>query len=103
MALSRIWSAFIIISVFVAAYHWLVQGNETIFNKMVVGRGDDTYPYVMIGAYKGDTSVKAKSDFATAIKPFGFVQKDSIKDAKYIIAEDPNSDTIRTLKKIAPD
>jgi spore maturation protein SpmA/spore maturation protein SpmB len=103
MALSRIWSAFIIISVLVAAYHWLVQGNETIFNKMVVGRGDDAYPYVMIGACNGDTSAKAKSEFATDMKPFGFVQKDSVKDAKYIITDDPNSDTIRALRKITPD
>jgi spore maturation protein SpmA/spore maturation protein SpmB len=103
MALSRIWSAFIIISILVAAYHWLVQGNETIFNRMVVGRADDAYPYVMIGAYNGDTSAKAKSDFATVMKPFGFVQKDSVKDSKYIITDDPNSDTIRAVRKITPD
>src|SRR5215471_6509124 len=103
MALSRIWSAFIIISVIVAAYHWLGQGNETIFNKMVVGRADDSYPYVMVGANNGDTSAKAKSDFAAQIKPFGFVQKDSAKDARYIITDDANSDTIRALKRINPD
>ncbi len=47
MALSRIWSAFVVIAITMAAFHWLVRGNEVIFNRMVVGKADDTYSYVL--------------------------------------------------------
>src|SRR5689334_4416348 len=100
MALSRIWSAFIIISVVVACYHWLGLGNEVIFNRMVVGGSGDTYPYVAVG---GDTSAKARSSFATMVKPWGFVKKDSLKDVRYIITDDPNADTVKKIKAIVPD
>lgn len=43
MALSRIWSAFIIIAVLAAAYACLFsEGGNTVFNKMVVGKSGDT-------------------------------------------------------------
>ena len=43
MALSRIWSAFIIIAILVAGYTCLfVKGGQTIFSKMVVGKAGDT-------------------------------------------------------------
>lgn len=69
---------------------------------MVVGKADDSYAYVMTGAYNGDTSVKGMTTFANLVRPFGFVKQDSARDAKYIITDDPNSDTVRSLKKIIP-
>jgi len=43
MALSRIWSAFIIIAVLAALYACLFkEGGSTVFNRMVVGRSGDT-------------------------------------------------------------
>jgi spore maturation protein SpmA len=103
MGLSRIWSAFIIISILVATYHWLVRGNETIFNRMVTGKADDSYPYIISGAINGDTSATAKADFDKKIKGWGYVRKDSAKDAKYIITDDPNSAEVAAWKKITPD
>ncbi len=42
MALSRIWSGFIIVAIFVAGIKCLfITGNADIFNWMVVGKGDD--------------------------------------------------------------
>lgn len=102
MALSRIWSAFIIIAVLVAAVQWLGYGNNVIFNRMVVGKADDTYPYVFAG-YDRDTTKASRDAFVSAIKPFGFAKKDSAKDFRYIITNDPASDTVRTLKKLVPD
>jgi len=37
MALSRIWSAFILVSLAVAAFKWLVLGDVEIFSRMVTG------------------------------------------------------------------
>lgn len=103
MALSRIWSAFIIVAVVVACYHWLVLGNEVIFNRMVVGTSKDTYSYVMVGPVNGDTSEKARTAFQNEIKAWGFVPAESVKAARYIITSDPNADTIKSLRKIIPD
>jgi spore maturation protein SpmA/spore maturation protein SpmB len=41
MALSRIWSAFIIVAIIVAAIKCFFFGNTDIFNWMVVGKADD--------------------------------------------------------------
>ena len=53
MALSRIWSAFIIIAVLVAASKAVFSGDNQIFSNMVVGKADDAYDsvrYIMIGS-----------------------------------------------------
>ncbi|HEY1871157.1 MAG TPA: hypothetical protein VGG71_08870, partial [Chitinophagaceae bacterium] len=49
MALSRIWAAFIIVSVFLASFKWLAWNDNDIFNRIVVGKADDTYGYVLTG------------------------------------------------------
>ncbi len=103
MALSRIWSAFIIIAIGVAAFQWLGKGNEVIFNRMVVGKADDSYSYVAVGAYKGDTSAKSLSTFAETVKIGGFARKETAKDFKYIITDNPQSDTVKALKAIVPE
>lgn len=41
MALSRIWSAFIIIAIGVASYKFFILGDQAIFSIMVVGKADD--------------------------------------------------------------
>jgi spore maturation protein SpmA len=102
MALSRIWSAFVIIAIIVAAFHWLVEGNEVIFNRMVVGKADDSYPYVLTG-HDGDTTAAARTAFVNAIKPYGFTKRDSAKDFRYIITDSPSSDTVKALRKLVPE
>ncbi len=102
MALSRIWSAFVIIAVTVAAFQWLVKGNEVIFNRMVIGKADDSYAYVLTGNDR-DTTTSARTAFVNSIRPYGFVKKDSAKDFKYIITDNSASDTVKALKKLVPD
>src|SRR5829696_10507279 len=102
MALSRIWSAFIIIAVVVASFQWLVYGNNVIFNRMVVGKADDAYPYVLTG-YDRDTTKASRDAFISSIKPYGFAKQDSAKNFRFIITNNPASDTVKALKKIAPE
>ncbi len=45
MALSRIWSAFILVAFLVAGIK-MVGGDEKIFNRMVVGKSSDKYDSV---------------------------------------------------------
>ncbi|MEX1188212.1 MAG: nucleoside recognition domain-containing protein [Bacteroidia bacterium] len=40
MALSRIWSAFILVSLAVASFKWIVLGDVEIFSRMVTGEGN---------------------------------------------------------------
>ena len=43
MALSRIWSAFIIIAILVATIKFLaVDGNQQIFTQLVIGKNGDS-------------------------------------------------------------
>ena len=79
------------------------MGNNLIFNRMVVGRADDTFPYVMVGGPNGDTSAKARTAFDSTIRSFGFVKKDLVTDAKYIVTNDPNADTVAAIKKKVPE
>ena len=102
MALSRIWSAFVIVAVFVAAFQWLVYGNNVIFNRMVVGKADESYAYVATG-FEHDTTKADRDAFANAVKPYGFVKKDSAKEFRVIVTNDPSSDTVKALKKMVPD
>jgi spore maturation protein SpmA/spore maturation protein SpmB len=102
MALSRIWSAFIVIAIGVALYQWLGKGNEVIFNRMVVGKADDKFLYVATGAYNGDTSAASIKAFADHVKPFGFIREEKPKDFKYIVTDNPKSDTVKALQRANP-
>src|SRR5687767_436032 len=103
MVLSRIWTAFIIISIAVATFHWLFNDNEIIFSRMVTGKADDKYPYIMTGGIDGDTSTEVKAPFEGKLKLYGFEKKESVADARYIITDDPGSDTVLALKNLNPD
>ena len=46
MALSRIWSAFIIIAISVAAFKYFSAKDKSIFARMVTGKVDDAFDTV---------------------------------------------------------
>src|SRR5689334_12926056 len=100
MALSRIWSAFIIVAVLVAAGKWIFSGDETIFNRMVVGRADDATDstrYIMIG-HPHNAGYSSDSAFIRNLGTYNYAIKDSVQKANLLITDDPNSDTVRNLK-----
>jgi spore maturation protein SpmA len=104
MALSRIWSAFIIVAVLVASYKWLFAGDETIFSRMVVGKSDDSYDsvsYAMIGspAKAGYTSKEA---FIKYVNGYGFTLTDSVQKAAILITDNEKADTVSRLQAIYP-
>lgn len=104
MALSRIWAAFIITAVLVAAFKWIFSGDETIFNRMVVGRVDDPYDsvaYVMAGSPE-KMGYSSKEAFTKYVNSYGYSLKDSVQQAKLIITDDPNSDSAKTLQASNP-
>ncbi len=96
MALSRIWAAFIIISIVVASIKWIGWGDNTTFNRMVVGKSDDIYGYYMLGE---TTSLGiTKDSFARKMNLVGFQQQTSAEKGSYLITNDLNADSVKILR-----
>src|SRR5688572_14397303 len=105
MALSRIWAAFIIIACSVALYKWIFNGEDGIFNRMVVGKSSDAYDstaYVMSGSPER-SGYTSREGFVDYIRAFGYTPRDSAHQASVIIAEDENSSEVRSLLAANPN
>lgn len=105
MALSRIWSAFIIIAIAVASFRALFSGDEQIFSRMVTGKADDPYDsvtYVMTGNpqnYRFDS----REVFHQFIHAYGYNLADSAQVPAVLITDDVQSDSVALLKRMHPD
>ncbi len=96
MTLSKIWSAFIIVSIGVACFKWIGWHDKDIFNRMVVGKSDDTYAYYMTGS---ETGLGITPDsFVKKMSPNGFSLKDKAANSKYLFTNDLSSDSVKILK-----
>jgi spore maturation protein SpmA len=96
MALSRIWSAFIIIAVTVACFKFF-SGDQKIFAKMVTGKADDAYDtvyYKMAGAVRLP-GISSQEAFSKYISAFGYVPADSLHQPSVILVAEPASDSAR--------
>jgi spore maturation protein SpmA/spore maturation protein SpmB len=98
MALSRIWSAFIIIAIFVAGYHFFFNNSrDDIFSRMVTGTSKDEFKFVALG-----DSAKV-AGIGKEMKTYGYVLQNAIdKDTRYIAVENLNADTVLKLQKSFP-
>lgn len=94
MALSRIWSAFIIIALAVAGYQFIFSpSRDDIFGKMVTGTAKDEFKFVSVL----DSSSTAA--IAKEMKDYGYVlQKELDKETKYIIADRITHDSAAKLQ-----
>jgi spore maturation protein SpmA/spore maturation protein SpmB len=99
MALSRIWSAFIIIAIVVGAWKWF-GGNDEIFSRMVTGKSSDVYDYYMTGSVESTgVTIESLTEYAAG---YGYVRKPDASKAKYLITDDVNSDSTRILRSLNP-
>jgi spore maturation protein SpmA len=104
MALSRIWSAFIIIAIMVAAFKSF-SGDEKIFNRMVVGKADEPYDsvhYVLVGSPEKE-GFGSRESFSKFLGGYGYNLKDSVQQATVVIADRENADSVRLLKTVNPN
>ena len=67
MALSRIWSAFIIIAVLVAGIR-MFSGDEKIFTRMVVGKSSDKYDSTFYYGIGSPLTQKLSPKYADLLK-----------------------------------
>lgn len=84
MALTRIWSAFIIIAIAVAGFKFFaVDGNQQIFTQMVIGKNGDSIKVKEISSVNADPSIKMALDSLQRVKSGSLIYK---KEGEKIVA-----------------
>jgi len=101
MALSRIWSAFIIIAVLVAAFR-SIRGDEKIFNRMVVGKSSDPYDSVYYVGVGSPLKQNLSSDYPAFLKEYGYAKVDSAHKATVLLTDDFAHDSVNYFKSLNP-
>jgi len=101
MALSRIWSAFIIIAIVVAAIR-MIAGNETIFTKMVVGKSSDKYDSVYYYAIGSPVNQRLSPKYPDFLKEYGYYRTDSIQRASVLLTDNMAHDSVNTVMIVNP-
>lgn len=102
MVLSRIWSAFIIIAVLVASVR-MMAGDETIFNRMVVGKSSDRYDSVFYAAVGSPVNQNLSPSYGAFLKEYGYFKADSLHQPSVLLADNLNHDSVRLLQSLYPD
>ena len=99
MALTRIWSAFIIVAITLATYKcFFVDGQQDIFSRMVTGKADDNYQYYTVGKPNVKQGLSMDS-FCKQIESFGYKKKLTIEEANLLIVENKTADTLLALQQ----
>lgn len=97
MALSRIWSAFIIIAILVAGIKtFFVFGQDETFGRMFTGAAKDEFNYIAVG----NPSKYGFSDidgFAKKVDYFSFKRKDKPEDCRFVVTDDLAADTVQKI------
>jgi spore maturation protein SpmA/spore maturation protein SpmB len=101
MALSRIWSAFIIIAVLVAGIR-MATGDEKIFTKMMVGKSSDKYDSVYYFAIGSPLNQKLSPKYAEFLKEYGYYKTDSAHKASVLLSDNMTTDSVNIIKTINP-
>lgn len=94
MALSRIWSAFIIVAICVAGYHFIFNASrDDIFGRMFSGTSKDEYKFVSVLDSFSTVSI------AGEMKEYSYsLQKTADKETKYILADRITNDTALSIQ-----
>src|SRR4051812_46293726 len=104
MALSRIWSAFIIVAILVASAKSIFAGDSTIFSRMVVGKADEAYDtvrYKLVGSPEKEGNITTDR-FTKYLAEFAYVLADSIHQPSVIIAGNESTDSVNLFRHLYP-
>ena len=102
MALSKIWSAFVIIAVLVAIIK-LSVGDEKIFTRMVTGKSSDKYDSTFYYAIGSPVNQKLSFKYTDFLKEYGYHKTDSIKKAMVVLTDNFAADSVTLLKAMHPN
>ena len=101
MALSRIWSAFIIVAVLVAGFR-MVRGDEKIFTRMVVGKSSDKYDSVYYTTLGSPLNQNLSPKYADFLREYGYAKRDSACKANVLLTDNIAHDSINIIKAANP-
>ena len=101
MALSRIWSAFIIIAVLVAGIR-MATGDEKIFTRMVVGKSSDKYDSTFYFAIGSPLNQKLSPKYAEFLKEYGYYKTDSANKASVLLTDNLAADSLNMISTAYP-
>ena len=102
MALSRIWSAFIIIAVLVASYRLIFDNDQNIFSRMVVGKSSDKYDSVYYYGTGSPLNQKLSPKYTEFLKEYGYYRTDSLQQASVLLTDDVAKDSVSSIQKLRP-
>ena len=103
MALSRIWSAFIIIAIFVAGIKCIISSDsKMIFNKMVVGKSGDTSKTRFIDSINLPPAI-AKILITNKETKIGEIKYAKSADGKFTVYKEQNANGILSTCRDAVD
>ncbi|MBC7507147.1 MAG: spore maturation protein [Ferruginibacter sp.] len=101
MVLSRIWSAFIIIAVFVGVVK-LVNGDEKIFTRMVVGKSSEKYDSTYYFSVGSPLTQGLSSKYIDFLKEYGYFKTDSLKSATILLTDNLLHDSVNIMSTVKP-
>jgi spore maturation protein SpmA/spore maturation protein SpmB len=101
MALSKIWSAFIIIAVLVGSVRML-SGDNKIFTRMVVGKSSDKYDSVYYCAIGSPVNQNLSPKYPDFLKEYGYYKVDSINKASVLLTDNMSTDAVAFIQSVNP-
>ncbi len=98
MALSKIWSAFILISLLVASAHFFTNpSRDDIFSRLVTGTAKDEYKFYITGDVTASGFADAEQ-FSQALQPYGYRRAAQVSDdCKYLVTDNPSADSLSSI------
>ena len=102
MVLSRIWSAFIIVAIVVAAMR-MIGGDEKIFTRMVAGKSSDKYDSVFYAGIGSPLNQRLSPKYADFLKEYGYYKADSAHRPTVLLTDNLARDSVNIIKATNPD
>src|SRR5574343_105347 len=102
MALTRIWSAFILIAIGMAVYQTVyVTGQDDVFTRIVTGRSDYSQTWYAVQPSNWQATVSADS-LNRIMAPFGYKKLESPRDAAILVYQSHQTDSVQALLSSQP-
>src|SRR5689334_19315666 len=101
MALSRIWSAFIIIAVLVATIR-MIGGDKTIFTRMTVGKASDKYDSILYAGIGSPVNQNLTPKYPDLLKEYGYYKVDDLNRAQVLLTDNIAKDSVTLIKSLRP-
>lgn len=101
MALSRIWSAFIIVAIAVACFR-MAGGDDKVFVRMVVGKSSDKYDSVYYYGIGSPVNQKLSTKYGDFLKEYGYHATASPAQATVLLTDNLSADSVNLLKALNP-